>query len=173
MDTSNFGSLLREARERRSISLAEVAKKTKLSQSSLQMLEAGRLENLPPEIFVRGFIRSYARTVGLREAEPLGLFDQMLDERRRAEQAMLTTPMVQPLDAATPARVPAEDESPRRGLGLAVFVIIVLLIATITLSLFLRQPPHSGEGLSLRTGGRLPASSLWLDAPDSSRTPAA
>jgi cytoskeletal protein RodZ len=171
METSNFGNLLREARERRSISLAEVAKKTKVSKSSLQMLEAGRLEDLPPEIFVRGFIRSYARTVGLRETEPLGLFDQMLDERRRAEQAMLTTPMVQTIDGQAPANAPAEDESPRRGLGLAVFVIIVLLIATITLSLFLRQPPHSGEGLSLDTG--LPASGLWLDAPDSLRTPTA
>jgi len=46
----------------------------------------------------------------------------------------------------------AEDDSqsPRHGIGLAVFVIIVLLIATITLSLFLRQQPQSGEGLSLR-----------------------
>jgi hypothetical protein len=39
--------------------------------------------------------------------------------------------------------------APRRGLGLAVFVIILLLIATITLSLLLRRPPQSGEGLSL------------------------
>ena len=33
-------------------------------------------------------------------------------------------------------------------LGLAVFVIVLLLIATITLSLLLRRPPPSGEGLS-------------------------
>jgi transcriptional regulator with XRE-family HTH domain len=146
METANFGSLLRQARERRSISLSDVAKKTKLSQSSLQMLEAGRLDDLPPEIFVRGFIRSYARTVGLGEAEPLGLFEQALDARRRAELALLSTPMPLNPDAA-PA--PLEEDAPRRGLGLAVFVIIVLVIATITLSLFLRQPPPSGEGLSM------------------------
>jgi cytoskeletal protein RodZ len=160
METSNFGSVLREARERRCISLADVANKTKLSRSSLQMLEAGRLDDLPPEIFVRGFIRSYAQSVGLREAEPLGLFEQELDARRRAEQALLTTPMVQPANDTVPA--PADEDSPRRGIGLAVFVIIVLLIATITLSLFLRQPPHSGEGLSLEGAPR--ASSGWLDA---------
>jgi hypothetical protein len=45
-----------------------------------------------------------------------------------------------------------EAQTPRRGIGLAVFVIIVLLIATITLSLFLRQQPQSGEGLSLEDG---------------------
>jgi cytoskeletal protein RodZ len=147
MEMANFGSLLREARERRSISLADVAKKTKLSQSSLELLETGRLEGLPPEVFVRGFIRSYARSVGLRESEPLGLFDQALDARRRAEEALLTTPSPQPV--GDPMVGPDADEPGRRGIGLAVFVIIVLLVATITLSLFLRQPPQSGEGLSL------------------------
>jgi hypothetical protein len=50
--------------------------------------------------------------------------------------------------------VQGEDDaqSPRHGIGLAVFVIIVLLIATITLSLYLRQQPQSGEGLSLEDG---------------------
>jgi cytoskeletal protein RodZ len=148
METSNFGSLLREARERRSISLADVARTTKLSQTSLQLLEAGQLDELPAEVFVRGFIRSYARSVGLREAEPLGLFEQALDARRQAEQALLMTP--QPIEQdAMGVPVPAEEEPPRRGIGVAVFVIIVLVLATITLSLFLRQPPQSGEGLSL------------------------
>jgi cytoskeletal protein RodZ len=148
METANFGSVLRQARERRCISLADVARKTKVSQSSLERLEAGRLDDLPPDVFVRGFIRSYARTVGLREAEPLGLFEQALDARRRAEQTLLSTPSPQPA-GDTEGSAPAEEESPRRGIGLAVFVIIVLLIATITLSLYLRQPPQSGEGLSL------------------------
>jgi cytoskeletal protein RodZ len=148
METENFGSVLREARERRSISLADVARETKLSRTSLKLLEAGELDDLPAEVFVRGFIRSYARSVGLRESEPLGLFEQALDARRRAEQVLLMTP--QPVEQdAMGAPVPADDETPRRGLGVAVFVIIVLVLATITLSLFLRQPPQSGEGLSL------------------------
>jgi cytoskeletal protein RodZ len=171
METAHFGSLLREARERRSISLADVAKKTKLSQSSLKMLEAGQLDDLPPEIFVRGFIRSYAQSVGIRDAEPLGLFDQALDVRRRAEQALLCTPTPQAGGEAVGA--PVEEDSPRRGIGLAVFVIIVLLVATITLSLFLRQPPQSGEGLSMHSGPGPRASSLWLDAPRSPDLPAA
>jgi cytoskeletal protein RodZ len=148
METANFGSVLREARERRSISLSDVARKTKVSQSSLELLEAGQLEALPAEVFVRGFIRSYARSVGLREAEPLGLYEQALDARRREERAFLETP--QPVEQdALGAPVPPEDETPRRGLGVAVFVIIMLVLATITLSLFLRQPSQSGEGLSI------------------------
>jgi cytoskeletal protein RodZ len=154
METTNFGSVLREARERRSMPLAEVANRTKLSPASLQMLEEGRLDVLPPEVFVRGFIRSYARSVGIEESQPLGLFDQELDARRRAEQAALSTPVTQA--AGDPVGAPIDDDAPRRGIGLAVFVIILLLIATITLSLFLRQPPRSGESLSL--GDTAPAS---------------
>lgn len=159
METSHFGSVLREARERRQISLAEIAQRTKVPQSALQLIEAGRLEDLPPQVFVRGFIRSYARSVGLRDAEPLGLFEEALAARRRAEEALAATPNPQVVQEAGGA--PADDDSaaPRRGIGLAVFVIIVLLIATITLSLFLRQPPQSGEGLSLR---EVPASAARL-----------
>jgi transcriptional regulator with XRE-family HTH domain len=164
METANFGTLLKEERERRKIPLAEIARATKLSVSSLQFMEAGNLDDLPPDVFVRGFIRSYARTLGISSSEPLELLDRTLSERRRAAEPMVVAdfrvnprpPVVEgtqpygkgPVAMAEP---PVEDESqsPRRGgIGLAVFVIIVLLIATITLSLFLRQQPQSGEGLS-------------------------
>ena len=160
METANFGTLLREERERRQVSLAEISHSTKLSVSSLKLMEAGNLKDLPPDVFVRGFIRSYAKTLGISSSEPLGLLDQLLSERRReAAPPVAIAPRngrkpthdpVSPLDAQ------AEDDaqSPRRGIGLAVFVIIVLLIATITLSLFLRQQPPSGEGLSIEDGAR-------------------
>ena len=69
METANFGTVLREARERRQVSLAQVASQTKVSVSSLQLLEAGKLADLPHETFVRGFIRSYARSVGVSHVE--------------------------------------------------------------------------------------------------------
>jgi cytoskeleton protein RodZ len=143
VENSNFGSLLRQAREQRQISLAQVAERTKVSQWSLRLIEAGKIEDLPADVFVRGFIRSYARSVGIGDAEPLGMFEEALATRRRVEQALAATPSTQPVEGLS-------EEGPRRGIGIAVFVIIVLLIATITLSLFLRQPPQSGEGLSLR-----------------------
>src|SRR5256885_10549978 len=115
METSNFGSLLRQARERRQISLAEVAERTKVPQWSLQLIEAGKIEDLPADVFVRGFIRSYARSVGIADSEPLGLFEEALAARRRVEEALAATP------SAQPAEGPPED-GPRRGIGIAVFV---------------------------------------------------
>ncbi len=159
METANFGTFLREEREKRQVSLADLSHATKLSVSSLKLMEAGNLDDLPPDVFVRGFIRSYAKRLGISSNEPLGMLDQTLAERRRAAMPPVVTMVAagQPKTVAEPTvpmEVQAEDEtqSPRRGIGLAVFVIIVLLIATITLSLFLRQQPQSGEGLSLEDG---------------------
>jgi cytoskeletal protein RodZ len=155
METANFGTFLRDERERRQVSLAELSQSTKLSVSSLKLMEAGNLDDLPPDVFVRGFIRSYAKSLGIASNEALGMLDQLLADRRRAAEPQITVASHIERKAVRPAVVPvdqgAEDEgqAPRRGIGLAVFVIIVLLIATITLSLFLRQQPPSGEGLSL------------------------
>jgi cytoskeleton protein RodZ len=158
METAHFGTFLREERERRQVSLAAISQSTKLSVSSLKLMEAGKLDDLPPDVFVRGFICSYAKTLGISSSEPLGLLDQVLSERRRSAQPSLViarrpSPSLG-LEKSLPPDPTGEDDAqaPRRGIGLAVFVIIVLLIATITLSLFLRQQPQSGEGLSIEDG---------------------
>lgn len=140
-EKDQFGRCLRNARESRHLSLNELSAATKVPCSLLEQLEASDLDQLPAEVFVRGFIRSYARAVGLPEAEPMFLYERTLQLRRDAERARSRVPVV----IAGPM---GEDESAKPALGLAVFVIVLLLIATITLSLLLRRPPHSGEGLS-------------------------
>ena len=157
METANFGSVLREARERRNMSLADIARQTKVSVSSLQLLEQGKLGDLPHETFVRGFIRSYARSLGVSHVEPLTLFDEAVAARKGEEGPVTLLPGARPRPEpaliAPDVNLDDEGQTHRHGIGLAVFVIIVLLIATITLSLFLRQQPQSGEGLSLDTAG--------------------
>jgi hypothetical protein len=59
------GTRLREARAQRGLSLEDVAMATKVPKASLTNLEAGRYDLLPAPVFIRGFIRSYARAVGL------------------------------------------------------------------------------------------------------------
>ena len=158
MDTDSFGSGLRRAREKRHLSLRDIAGATKIPCSTLERIEASNLDDLPADVFVRGFIRSFARAVGTDENEPLHGFQRALNARRNAAQARSSTPIVAPVTVTAAAAAAPDDETPtprRGGLGLAVFVIILLLIATITLSLLLRRPPQSGEGLSDAT----PASS--------------
>src|SRR5206468_11813126 len=61
----DFGSRLREARERRGVTLRQIANATKVSVSVLDALERNDISRLPGGIFGRAFVRSYAVEVGL------------------------------------------------------------------------------------------------------------
>ena len=61
----DFGSRLREARERRGITLRQIANATKISVGVLDALERNDISRLPGGIFGRAFVRSYAVEVGL------------------------------------------------------------------------------------------------------------
>ena len=60
-----FGGKLRDARERRGISLRQIANATKISVGALEALERNDFSRLPGGIFSRAFVRSYATEVGL------------------------------------------------------------------------------------------------------------
>src|SRR5689334_18595632 len=61
----DFGGKLRDARERRGISLRQIANATKISIAALEALERNDISRLPGGIFSRAFVRSYAVEVGL------------------------------------------------------------------------------------------------------------
>ncbi len=61
----DIGAHLREARERAGITLRDVAAATKISVPALAALERNDIARLPGGIFVRAFVRAYARQVGL------------------------------------------------------------------------------------------------------------
>jgi cytoskeletal protein RodZ len=61
----DFGSRLRVARERRGITLRQIANATKISVGVLDALERNDISRLPGGIFGRAFVRSYAVEVGL------------------------------------------------------------------------------------------------------------
>src|SRR5712691_11723699 len=63
--SSGFGQMLRETRERRGISLRQIANATKISVGVLEALERNDISRLPGGIFGRAFVRSYAVEVGL------------------------------------------------------------------------------------------------------------
>lgn len=72
--TTGFGRKLRTARERRGVSLRDIANKTKISVSVLEALERDDFSRLPGGIFGRAFVRSYAVEVGLDPDETIEEF---------------------------------------------------------------------------------------------------
>ncbi len=72
----NPGETLRQARESNGWSLAEVALKLNLTTTSLGNLEAGAFDKLPGHTFARGYIRAYAKLLGIDQAVLVQEFDQ-------------------------------------------------------------------------------------------------
>ncbi|GAB5602166.1 DUF4115 domain-containing protein [Thermus sp. FJN-A] len=69
-----LGERLRRAREERGLSLKEAAERLSLKVRVLEALEACRFEELPEPALVRGYLRRYARLLGLDPAPLLALF---------------------------------------------------------------------------------------------------
>ncbi len=61
----HFGQYLKAQREAKNKSIEEIAGVTKINLHNLQLLEAGRWSELPPEPFIKGFITAYSRYLGL------------------------------------------------------------------------------------------------------------
>jgi cytoskeleton protein RodZ len=66
----HFGEVLATERQRRNLSVGDIAERLRLHSRQVAALEAAQLDALPTLTFVRGYVRTYAKVLGL-EAEPL------------------------------------------------------------------------------------------------------
>lgn len=65
MNLKELGELFRAERERKGLSIADVVQRTKISKTNVLALEAGDPSRLPHPVYAKGFVRNYARLVGL------------------------------------------------------------------------------------------------------------
>ncbi len=73
------GRALKEGRESKGYSIAQVADELHLRPSIVSAIEEENYELLPGDIFLKGYIRSYSRIVGLDEQSMVDLLDQQLN----------------------------------------------------------------------------------------------
>jgi cytoskeletal protein RodZ len=123
--TQSIGSFLKSHREQRRMSLEEVARVTRIPTPSLESIEADRFDELPGEVFVRGFLKSYAHAVGVMPAEVLARYTS---SRRLA--------FVTPLPIASP--VQAVRQGNGRRFGVAIAFVLLLILFTLALSIVLK-----------------------------------
>ncbi len=82
-----FGEELRRERLIREVSLEEISSATKISVRLLTALESSDVKKLPAAVFTRGFIRSYARHLGLDPEEMVNAYRADLAPERAREAA--------------------------------------------------------------------------------------
>lgn len=127
----SFGDRLQREREMRGITLEEIAEATKIGTRSLRALEQQDFDKLPGGIFNKGFVRAYARYLGLDEEQAVADYLEALGE---AQAAGKTTRQEPGANAASPERdifLPeVEDSEPLRlPLGpIAVVVVVAVLL---------------------------------------------
>ena len=72
-----LGQLLRSARESLGIELRDAAQQTRIHYNYLQALEEEDFSKLPGEVFVKGFLKSYGKFLGLDESEVLKRYEEL------------------------------------------------------------------------------------------------
>ena len=80
------GERLRRAREEKGLSQEEACKHLRLSTSYMRALEQDDYDRLPEAPFIKGYLRNYARFLGLPAEELARQFQQRVDEMRQDER---------------------------------------------------------------------------------------
>ncbi|MGC2237329.1 MAG: helix-turn-helix domain-containing protein [Pyrinomonadaceae bacterium] len=116
-----LGEKLQQAREARGISISEVAEQTRISSLYLECIENNDYRTLPGGIFNKGFVKSYARYVGIDEQEALQDYTRLITEQQ-GEQA--DEPKTYKPEVLT------DDRSSSSSLITIIFAVIILGLMT-------------------------------------------
>jgi cytoskeletal protein RodZ len=92
----SVGEVFKQVREAKGLTLEEVASKTRIHPEFLKALEEGNFAKLPDQVFAKGFVRAYARSLGMDEEDAIRRFGESAgafygrqgeQERLRLQQA--------------------------------------------------------------------------------------
>jgi cytoskeletal protein RodZ len=120
------GQYLRRVRQEQHMSLGEISRATRVPVASVERIEADQFDELPGEVFVRGFLKSYARALNVPVDEVLARYTA---GRRVA--------WVTPLPIASPTK-------PARGgrFGVAIALVLLLFLFALAVSIVLKPRSH-------------------------------
>ena len=86
-----LGALLKAKRTEKNIAIGEVAERLKFSAKQIESLESGDYKGLPEPIFVKGFIKTYARFLGLDADQIVALLNEAFPSQVTAVTSAPTT----------------------------------------------------------------------------------
>jgi cytoskeleton protein RodZ len=131
-EPASFGNWLRRQREVREISLREIADASKISLRYLEAFEQDRFDMLPAPVFARGFLREYAKYVGL---DP----DEVVNHFISAQQA-LEPEDEQEVNASAP------HQRPGWLFNLLLVLVVVVVIVLVAVLAFQTERSRGGAG---------------------------
>ena len=123
---SELGNALKEARERKGLSLDDLQNITKIQKRYLVGIETGNYDMMPGKFYVRAFIKQYAEAVGL---EPEEVFEQFKNDIPSVhdEEVPEQLSRVQTKKTMSPVQSKLLDALPKILLGVFIVGIAVLV----------------------------------------------
>ena len=127
-----FGQQLMLAREKAGMTLDEAARALNLKQEMVEAIEDSDMDKLPPVTFVQGYIRSYARLLGLSEDKILDEFEAEVPHKLESE-----------LHPRPPSPEGANSQSPFiKLISLLVIVVALLVLVYAVYSYYIERTEH-------------------------------
>ena len=142
------GLLLKREREARGLTIAELARITRISETALENIEKNAVDEFPAQVFVRGFLRNYARQLSIPAEEIMESYDAWM----RQSNAQVATPSVVEVAQIAPANYDEEVASqatqrvPEHSMRFAYVAILFIAIASVGLSLLFMGTGEAEEG---------------------------
>jgi len=133
----SFGRYLQEIRLEKKIGLEQVSQQTRISLGNLLLIEQEDHERLPAEVYVKGFLRSYAKAVGADGDEVIRRYKSRLGVVQKISESEFSSKKIAP------------------GIWWKLLVSLVLLICIIGFSIFavffFRQAPDTDKPIEQKT----------------------
>jgi cytoskeletal protein RodZ len=134
-----LGEKLRQAREERGFTLSEVAEQTRISSLYLESIENDDYKILPGGIFNKGFVKSFAKFVGVNEQEALADYTRMIAQAESdADDLKVYRPEVLTDDRLAASMAPT--------IIIAVIILALMTGGILFLLNYLRQPTDDFAG---------------------------
>ena len=157
-----FGDRLRREREMRGITLDEITESTKISRRHLEALEGEHFDQLPGGVFNKGFVRAYARFLGIDGDQAVADYSAASNEQPEPEDKF-------PLEIH---EEPKRHLNPRRSYLPLVFAIAALVGVLVGYMFWAKSRPHGAESGAASTQQAPPAAAS-AEAPVKDSAPVA
>jgi len=132
-ELASFGEELRREREIRGISLKEIADATKISKRFLEAIERNDHRTLPAPVFTRGFVREYAKYLGLNAEEMVNRYnyaaagDDRIEKTAHLERLIAPPPPPPAREKARPKGIPPAYARIDRNLIITAIIVALLI----------------------------------------------
>jgi len=128
----DFGSHLKSERELRGVPLEEIATTTKIHIRFLRALENNQFDDLPGDVFIKGYIQSIAKVIGSNPNEMLSAYDEVKKNQSSKRES---------------ENVPVKEETPKDKNLIFILSLTLLLLASVGLviNIIIQKPTESSQ----------------------------